>query len=181
MPRLIGPGLESSTRQLESRVNALNEITATYRDNLQTIAQERDNAVSQLGVAYFTNEQLKRNNEALEVERDELRQHVEQLMAHQEESSIGFEVDPNMTAKEAECDRIMYQREQAADLRQAIKANLRARREQITEPVPDLPPCLFQFSDDNDARPPTSFPEESKVTIDDVSLDVSHLSFIPVS
>lgn len=164
-----------------SRNDALNEIALAYQDNLKTVTQERDSAVSQLGAAYVTNEQLKLENKALLAEIDELRGNIDDLIAHQEESSIGFEADPDMTAKDAECDRIMYQREQADSTRQRIKASLRARREQVTEPIPDLPPRIFPVSDDKRESQPATTHQEPKVTIDDVSLDLSYQSNIPVS
>lgn len=194
MKRAVGPlkscsesqlnriGVESSARHLESRINALNEVAVAYQDNLKTITQERDTAVSQLGVAYFTNEQLKLQNEALQAQNDELRRNVEDLIAHQEESTMGFETDPNMTEKELQCDRIMYEREQAQNTRQKIKANLRASREQVTETVPNLPPRALQVSEDtNESQLTSSTHGEPRVTIDDVSLDLSYLSFARVS
>lgn len=160
----------------------MNKIAQAYLDNLKTVTQERDSAVSQLGVAYFTNEQLKLQNKSFQAEIEELRRNVDDLIAHQEESTIGFEADPNMTAKDAECDRIMDQREQADSTRQRIKASLRARRDQVTETIPDLPSRVLQVSDDNHkSQPASSIREERKVTIDDVSLDLSYQSNVPVS
>lgn len=174
-PQLTLPGIMA-------RNNTLNEIALVYQENLKTVTQERESAVAQLGTAYYTNEQLKMQNKDLEAEVLELRGNVAELIAYQEESSIGFEADPDMTAKDAECDRIMAQREQADNTRQRIKASLRARREQVTEPIPDLPPCIFPISHNHqDSQPASTANEEPKVTIDDVSLDLSYQSNVPVS
>jgi hypothetical protein len=159
----------------------LKDIALAYQNNIDRITQERDTAVSQLGVAYFTNEQLKQQNDALRAENAELRHNVEELIANQEESTMGFEVNPNMTAREVKFDRIMYEKEQAENTRQKIKASLRARRQQATEPVPDLPSPVVEVSDNRKSQPASPTNGERRVTINDVSLDVSYLSFVPVS
>lgn len=160
----------------------MNDIVKTYKENMETLIKERDSAVSQLGVAYFTNEQLKRQNESLQEDNAELRRNVEELIANQEESTIEFEVNPNMTAKEVQFDRIMDEREHAANTRQRIKAKLRAHYERVTEAIPDLPFLAPQAADHSQkSRPASPIHGERKVTIDDVSLDVSYMSFVPVS
>ena len=158
----------------------LNRNTLAYQEELKTATQQLADAIMQVQATSLANEQLELRNKDLEAEVSELRGHIHELMAHQEESIIKFEADPDMTAKDAECDRIMYQREQAANTRQRIKARLRARREQVTEPIPDLPPYISPISNDNrESQPTSSTREEPKITIDDVSLDLSFQSSLP--
>ena len=71
--------MESSVRALESQLDNSNRKTSTAETILKTITQERDSAVSQLGVAYFTIEQLKVENEGLKGENNELKAHLGQL------------------------------------------------------------------------------------------------------
>lgn len=172
---------DNAISELELRFKTLNEIAATYKENLQIITQERDDAISELGSAHISNKQLRLQNEALQAENAHLNHHVDDLIAHQEESNSsigGFEVDPDMDAKDAECDRIMLAREQAMDTRQRIKKDLRARRGEVVEAVPELLPGEFRVPDDSHPNKPASSHEDSKVTIDDVSLP---LSLAPVS
>ncbi len=60
---------------------------ATAETILKNITQERDSAVSQLGVAYFTIEQLKGDNEVLREENNDLKARIGQLtMNHESET-----------------------------------------------------------------------------------------------
>lgn len=158
----------------------LNRNLLAYQEDLKTVTQQHADANMQLEATSCSNEQLEQQNQDLHAQVYELRRNVEQLMAYQEKSTIGFEADPDMTAKDRECDRIMYQREQAANTRQRIKASLRARREQVSEPIPNLPPLIFPTSNNNQESQEsqlTSYThQEPKVTIDDVSLDLSYQS-----
>ena len=52
---------------------------STTETILKTITQERDSAVSQLGIAYFTIEQLKAENETLKDENNDLKTRLSQL------------------------------------------------------------------------------------------------------
>ena len=158
----------------------LNRIVLAYQEDLKTVTQQHKDAVMQLEATARSNEQLEQENKDFQAEIYMLRGHIDKLMAHQERSTISFEADPDMTAKDAECDRIMYEREQAANTRQRIKASLRARREQVSEPIPDIPPLIFPISDDNrenrESQPTSYTPQEPKITIDDVSMDLSYAS-----
>ncbi len=61
-----------------------NRKVSTAETILKNITQERDSAVSQLGVAYFTIEQLKVENEGLKEENDKLKTRLGQLTSDYE-------------------------------------------------------------------------------------------------
>lgn len=158
----------------------LNRIILAYQEDLKTVTQQHADAVMQLEATARSKEQLEQQNQVLQNEIYRLRGHIDELMAYQERSTISFEANPNMTAKDAECDRIMYEREQAANTRQRIKASLQARREQVSEPIPNIRPLIFPISDDSrekrENQPTSCSRQEPKVTIDDVSMDLSYAS-----
>ncbi len=74
-------GLESSVRALQSQVASIDRHAAVSETALRNVTNERDSAVSQLGVAFFTIEQLKTDNANLSDENQALR---EQLAAAQD-------------------------------------------------------------------------------------------------
>lgn len=76
---LTTSGLESSLRTLQSQLDNSSRKTSTAETILKNITQERDSAVSQLGVAYFTIEQLKVENESLKDENDKLKTRLGEL------------------------------------------------------------------------------------------------------
>ncbi|KAL8821733.1 MAG: hypothetical protein Q9191_007252 [Dirinaria sp. TL-2023a] len=65
--------LESSVRALQSHVESSDRKAATSETALRNVTHERDSAVSQLGVAYLTIEQLKVDNAELARENSALR------------------------------------------------------------------------------------------------------------
>lgn len=71
--------MESSIRALQSQLDKSNRKASTAETILKNITQERDSAISQLGVAYFTIEQLKVENEGLKTENKELKTRLAQL------------------------------------------------------------------------------------------------------
>lgn len=73
-------GLESSVRALQSQVASIDRHAAVSETALRNVTNERDSAVSQLSVAFFTIEQLKTDNASLSDENQALR---EQLAAAQ--------------------------------------------------------------------------------------------------
>lgn len=70
---LILTGLESSLRALQSQVESTQRNAAHSEDTLRNVTKERDQVVSQLGVAYFTIERLEADNARLTEENQALR------------------------------------------------------------------------------------------------------------
>ena len=77
-------GLQSSVHALEAQLDATARKAATAETILKNITQERDSAVSQLGVAYFTIEQLKGDNEVLGEENNDLKARISRLTMNNE-------------------------------------------------------------------------------------------------
>ncbi|KAL9635698.1 MAG: hypothetical protein Q9164_003295 [Protoblastenia rupestris] len=71
--------LESSVRALQTQLDVSNRKVSTAETIIQNVTQERDSAVSQLGVAYVTIEQLKVENESLKEESIQLKDRINQL------------------------------------------------------------------------------------------------------
>ena len=76
--------MESSFRTLQSQLDNSNRKISTTETILKNITQERDSAVSQLGIAYFTIEQLKVENETLKDENKNLKTRLGQLTSGDE-------------------------------------------------------------------------------------------------
>lgn len=72
-------GLESQVWNFEKQLEKLQRDAATAETTIKNISSERDNAVSQLGVAYFTMEGLKTTNEVLSEENKDLKALVARL------------------------------------------------------------------------------------------------------
>ena len=58
-------GLEANIQALQQQLEAVNKKVSVSEITIRNLTQERDAAVSQLGVAFFTTEQLKAENESL--------------------------------------------------------------------------------------------------------------------
>ncbi|KAL9612832.1 MAG: hypothetical protein Q9167_002615 [Letrouitia subvulpina] len=71
--------LESQVWDFEKQLEKLQRDAAIAETTIKNISSERDNAVSQLGVAYFTMEGLKTSNEALSEENKSLKALVARL------------------------------------------------------------------------------------------------------
>ena len=68
-------------------MDSSNRKIATTETILKNITEERDAAVSQLGVAWFTTEQLKGENQTLRAENDDLKAQIAQLNANHEKET----------------------------------------------------------------------------------------------
>ncbi|MCJ1462984.1 hypothetical protein MMC07_001588 [Pseudocyphellaria aurata] len=79
--------LEASCRKLQNQINTMNQAASESQLNLDRITQERDSAVSQLGVAYFTIEQLKADNQNLRERNSMLKRSVDELIANQDDTT----------------------------------------------------------------------------------------------
>lgn len=82
-------GLEAAVRGLQDRADAADRKISVSEITIRNITQERDSAVSQLGVAYYTTEELKRENVALKEENDELRSQITRLTANSDKEQSG--------------------------------------------------------------------------------------------
>ena len=100
--------MESSVRTLQIQLDNSNRKTSTAETILRNITQERDSAVSQLGVAYITIEQLKLENEGLKGENTELKALLSQLSDDHENKTQKW------TAREEALRRKLDRRTEAA-------------------------------------------------------------------
>ena len=101
--------MESSFRTLQSQLDNSNRKISTTDTILKNITQERDSAVSQLGIAYFTIEQLKVENESLKDENQNLKTRLGQLTTGDENETqqrpIKEEVLRRKLDRKAEAER----------------------------------------------------------------------------
>ena len=77
-------GYESSIRTLQTQIDASNRRALTAETIVHNITEERDSAVSQLGVAYVTIEQLKSENESFKSENQDLKDRIQRLTSDHE-------------------------------------------------------------------------------------------------
>lgn len=136
-------GLQSSVHALEAQVDATTRKAATAETILKNITQERDSAVSQLGVAYFTIEQLKGDNEALREENHDLKTRIGQLTVNhesetQEKNSLKARIGQLTTNCESETQKNNDLRARMSQITTSYESetqknnDLRARMSQIT-------------------------------------------------
>ncbi|EED16483.1 conserved hypothetical protein [Talaromyces stipitatus ATCC 10500] len=71
--------LEAVNLALQNRLDIADRKVQVHESALKSLAQERDSAVTQLGVAYLNTQETKRENEALKKENAELRAQVNKL------------------------------------------------------------------------------------------------------
>ena len=84
--------MEASARHLQQRLDTATRKGTTAETILRDITQERDSAVSQLGVAYITIEQLKVENESLSQENADLKAQFNQQLDDRKNDKPGKKV-----------------------------------------------------------------------------------------
>ncbi|KAH0560052.1 hypothetical protein GP486_003431 [Trichoglossum hirsutum] len=99
--------LESTVKSLQTRLDATNRKVSVSEITIKNLTQERDSAVSQLGVAYYTSEGLKAENEALRTENETLKNRLAQIEAERENEIKSW------NKKEAALKRKVERREEA--------------------------------------------------------------------
>ena len=81
-------------------MNSANRKASVSQITLKNLTQERESAVAQLGVAYFTTEQLKRENEQLREENMRLQTEMSQLKAKSEDKTQKMtQIEENLRKK----------------------------------------------------------------------------------
>ncbi|KAH0537485.1 hypothetical protein FGG08_005703 [Glutinoglossum americanum] len=99
--------LESTMKSLQSRLDTTNRKVSVSEVTMKNLTQERDSAVSQLEVAYYTSEGLKAENEALKAENETLKTRLAQIGAERENET------KNWSRKEAALKKKVERREEA--------------------------------------------------------------------
>ena len=92
-------GLETSLKVLQQQVDVGQRRYSTAETILRQITQERDSAVSQLGVAFLTIEQLKLENETLRDANNGLKARLDQAGHSVEHNSRNFNADRVLSKK----------------------------------------------------------------------------------
>ena len=124
-------------------MDATTRKATTAETILKTITQERDSAVSQLGVAYFTIEQLKGDNEVLREENNDLKARIGQLTVKhesetQERNGLKARIGQLTTNYESETQKNNDLRARISQLTTSYESetqknnDLRARNSQLT-------------------------------------------------
>ncbi|KAL6716485.1 hypothetical protein ACLMJK_006052 [Lecanora helva] len=150
--------LESSVRALQQQVDAGQRKSSTAETILKQITQERDSAVSQLGVAYVTIEQLKADNESLIERNEELSARVDELTralkgnvpsqktqeAHQRQQLASDLDTAQLTKKKAKAEKRKVQHSTANNTReQDLKQSEQKRSER---PIQKDTDTMFDLS-----------------------------------
>ena len=73
-------------QSLQSRLDRAERKESVAAIETKRIEKERDNLATQLGAAYYSHEELKRENEALQLENETLREEVDSLRTNREKS-----------------------------------------------------------------------------------------------
>ena len=151
-------GLESSIRALQSKVDSLQTAASVDQDRLSKVTKDRDSAISQLGVAYFTNEKLRHENDALKEEskqyasqyealtqenerirtenqslkrgEGQLHRHISSLIAQRDKMAMEPKINHSLTLGEAKFDKTIQSKEERVTF--PVKSNVkRAVSEEI--------------------------------------------------
>ena len=82
-------GIESNVRLLQQQLDLANQKASTTDTTIRNLARERDSAVSQLGIAYSTQQEIKAENENLRHQIVKLKHENEKL----KDENLKFEAD----------------------------------------------------------------------------------------
>ncbi|KAI9766634.1 MAG: hypothetical protein M1840_006445 [Geoglossum simile] len=99
--------LESTVKSLQTRLEVANRRVSVSEITIKNITQDRDSAISQLGVAFYTSEGLKAENEALRAENETLKSRLAQVEVERENET------KNWIRKEASLKKRVERREEA--------------------------------------------------------------------
>ena len=118
-------GLESSIRALQEQANIVNRKISVSDITIKNLTQERDSAVAQLGVAYFTTEQLKGENELLSNENRQLKAEVALLKANHSDKT------QKMIKLEESLRRKIQRRDETVQELRGITGNIQQARNKL--------------------------------------------------
>ena len=118
-------GLETTIKTLQEQIEAAGRKATVAANSIRTLTQERDSAVTQLGVAYMTTEQLKVDNESLRAENEALKEENLKLDARIAQLTSGHEVKTQEWQKREEgLRRKIHRRDETLQNLRAIDENV---------------------------------------------------------
>ena len=122
-------GLEGTVRTLQEQVDAAGRKATVAANTIRTLTQERDSAVTQLGVAYMMTEQLKVDNETLRAENEALKEENLKLDARIAQLTSGHENKTQEWQKREEgLRRKIHRRDETLQNLRAINENVDVSR-----------------------------------------------------
>lgn len=168
---------------MQEQIGLLNRVASETEINLGKIIKDRDSAVSQLGVAYFTIEKLKADNQTLRERNSMLKRSVDELIANQDDTTM------NMTTKEEALNRGFEQRERLGAKEKELEKQQRLQKElTTTQPAMNTePPCKESAPESealHEGQATRSGSISSQLSIPDSSdstRDLTYLSVVSVS
>ena len=145
-------GLEAANLALQNHVEATERKVTAQQTALKNLTRERDSAVSQLGVAFFSSQELKTNNDQLKDQNEKLRRQLSKLLdgdtrksrRHEDNTARSQErdyTDRQSTTKDvAGITGSEYATHQSIDEhRQSLKDRSGSTRQRSQPSVPDEP------------------------------------------
>ena len=118
-------GFETTIITLQEQIDAAARKATVATNSIRTLTQERDSAVTQLGVAYMTTEQLKVDNEALRAENEALKEENLKLDARIAQLTTGHENKTQEWQKREEgLRRKIHRRDETLQNLRAIDENV---------------------------------------------------------
>ena len=131
-------GLESAIRSLQEQIDAAGRKASVAANTIRALTQERDSAVTQLGVAYMTTEQLKVDNETLKAENEALKEENLRLDARIAQLTTGHESKTQEWQKREEgLRRKIHRRDETLQNLRSINENVDISR--LAEPTRKTP------------------------------------------